>query len=366
MKVSSRDIEAVGHHFVVGLQRGTVLTEHDRRLLGELKPAGIALFKSNFDHNAGYDVWLAEHAKQLDEVRNIIGRDRLLVAIDHEGARVCRTPAPLTRFAFPARWARTSAAVGDAMGMELASIGVNLNFAPLLDINTNPQNPVVGERAFATTAADVSAAALPFMAAMQAHGVLACGKHFPGHGDTFDDSHRAMPVVDRTLDELRQRELLPFADAIGAGIPLIMTSHILMTAIDSTAPATFSKRIINDLLREELQFKGVVISDDLGMRAMDGVFDDSAAVQCVRAGNDLLLIASYWSDTGRVRGFARALLEAQSSGEISQGVLDRSAERIAALLERAPQHAVRPLSAAVFARNRQAGTNFAAETAEVI
>jgi hypothetical protein len=234
--MSDTDLSSVGDHFMIGLRPGVTLDDRDRALLGDLRPAGVILFKSNFNHDAPYDRWLESHAKLIDAIRQAAGRDRLFIAIDHEGGRVCRTPPPITRYSYAARWAATAEDVGEAMGRELSSLGVNLSFAPVLDIDSNPANPVIGERAFGRTPEQVISAAIPFMQGLERHGVRACGKHFPGHGDTKADSHSELPVLELSLEEIEVRELKPFAAAIGAGVGMIMTSHIMFTAIDRGEP----------------------------------------------------------------------------------------------------------------------------------
>src|SRR3984893_10082717 len=365
--MSSTDISAAGHHFLIGLRPTPQLHERDRALLADLRPAGVVLFKSNFLHDQPYERWLEVHGKLIAEVRATIGRDRIFIGIDHEGGRVCRTPAPITRFSYAARWAAQAGAVGHAMGVELASLGVNLNFAPVLDLHSNPANPVIGARALGTTSEQVTAAALAFMAGLQAEKVLACGKHFPGHGDTDTDSHRELPVLDQDLAGLRARELQPFRAAIAAGIPMIMTSHLLLPKLDPTEPVTLSRRFGQELLRGELGFKGVVVSDDIGMHAVSRMFDDpTAAVRLLLAGTDLMMVCAYWTDTDRCRGFAEAMLLAQQQGIICAEAAAQSRERIHSLLSRAPQNAVTPLSADVFERHRGAGALFTAENSEVI
>jgi beta-N-acetylhexosaminidase len=291
----------------------------------------------------------------------------MFIGIDHEGGRVCRTPAPITRFAYAARWAGQAGAVGHAMAVELASLGVNLNFAPVLDIHSNPANPVIGARSFGTNSEQVIAAGLAFMSGLQSAHVLACGKHFPGHGNTGQDSHHELPVLQEDLAALRARELRPFKAAIAAGIPMIMTSHMLLPKLDPREPVTLSRACNHELLREELGFKGVVVSDDIGMRAVSHLFDDpSAAARLLLAGTDMLVVCSYWTDTERSRGFARAVIEAQQRGLIPAQAAAQSRARIMALLQRTPQNTVTALPAEVFARHRQAGELFAAETAEIV
>jgi beta-N-acetylhexosaminidase len=361
------DISSVGDHFLIGLRPSSRLDERDRALLADLRPAGVILFKSNFVHDQPYEQWLDSHRQLIADVRSAVGRDRMFIGIDHEGGRVCRTPAPITRFSYAARWAGQAAAVGRAMGVELASLGVNLNFAPVLDIHSNPANPVIGARSFGSTSEQVIAAALAFMSGIQAEKVLACGKHFPGHGNTGQDSHHELPVLQEDLAALRARELKPFRAAIDAGIPMLMTSHMLLPKLDPHEPVTLSSTFNHDLLRGELGFKGVVVSDDIGMRAVSHLFDDpAAAARLLLAGTDMLMVCSYWTDTERSRGFARAVIEAQQRGTIPAEAAAQSRNRVLSLLSRTPQNTVSALSSEIFERHGQAGALFTAETAEVI
>jgi len=365
--MSSTDLASVGDHFIVGLRPTTSLDPADRALLRDLKPAGVILYKSNFCHDLSYDAWLANHAKLISDVREEIGRDRLFVAIDHEGGRVCRTPAPITRYAYARTWGDESGAVGAAMGAELASLGINLSFAPVLDVDSNPKNPVIGARSFDTTVEGVVTKALAFAKAMEANGVRACGKHFPGHGDTQVDSHLELPVIDATLQDLRRRELLPFAAAIDAGFGMIMTSHILFKAIDPDWPATLSRKITHGLLREDLGFDGVIVSDDVSMRAVSRLFDNpDMAVNFMAAGNDMLMICAHWGDTERARPLAESIVEARRSGALSGADLDRSKARVAAMLKTTAQNSVAHLSDDVFRNHASAGALFSDATVEVI
>jgi len=365
--MSSIDLSEAGDHFLIGLRPTVELHERDRALLGDLRPAGVVLFKSNFQHEQPYEHWLEVHRKLIADVRSAVGRERIFIGIDHEGGRVCRTPAPITRFSYAARWSSQASAVGQAMGVELASIGVNLNFAPVLDIHSNPSNPVIGARSFGSTSEQVAAAALAFMSAMQAEKVLACGKHFPGHGDTDTDSHHELPVLNRDLAGLRGRELKPFRAAVAAGIPMIMTSHLMLPMLDAVEPVTLSRRFGQELLRGELGFKGVVVSDDIGMHAVSRMFDDpAAAVRLILAGTDLMMVCAYWTDTDRCRGFAEAMITARRRGIISEELETQSRERVRSLLSRAHQNEVTALAQDVFERNRRTAPLFSAETAEII
>ncbi|MDQ6703916.1 MAG: beta-N-acetylhexosaminidase [Pseudomonadota bacterium] len=360
-------IASAGDHFLIGLRPSPVLDDHDRALLSDLRPAGVILFKSNFRRDLPYKTWLENHARLITDIRAATGRARMFIAIDHEGGRVCRTPPPVTRFAYAARWAGQAARVGRAMGRELASLGVNLNFAPVLDIHTNPANPVIGERAFGQTAEAVIAAALPFTQAMQAEKVIACGKHFPGHGDTSIDSHQGLPSQNLGLDALRERELKPFAAAIAAGLLMIMTSHICYPSIDPVLPVTLSRRFLTGILRDELGFEGVAVSDDIGMGAMKGVFDSpDAAVRLIESGCDMVMVCAHFTDSGRAKGFAQAILAAVEDGRLDSGHVARSRARIESLLARAPMNEVEFLPESVFRAHAGAGALFDAATVEVV
>jgi beta-N-acetylhexosaminidase len=361
------ELASVGAHFMLGLRPTTTLHPQDRALLRDLRPVGVVLFKSNFPHDRPYREWLASHAQLIADIREATGRERLFIAIDHEGGRVCRTPPPITRYAYARHWGDKAGDIGAAMGTELASLGINLNFAPSFDIDSNPDNPVIGARSFARDAATVSARGLAFLQRMEANGVRGCAKHFPGHGDTRTDSHHDLPVIDAPLEVLRERELAPFRCAIGRGIGMVMTSHILFKAFDASLPATLSERIVTGLLREELGFGGVVVSDDIGMNAISALFNDQeAAVRFLAAGNDMLTICSYWTDTERARGLAHAVIDARRSGALDRRALEASEGRIEAMLAQTAQRDVRALADSVFAGNAAAGPLFASETAEIV
>jgi beta-N-acetylhexosaminidase len=249
-----------------------------------------------------------------------------LIAIDQEGGVVQRVRAPATRW--PAMSAHDRLAppedvavaerVGRALGDELAALGFDIDFAPVLDVHTNPANPIIGDRAFGTDAEAVARRALAFARGLEAAGVLACGKHFPGHGDTATDSHLELPRIDHGWERLEQIELLPFRRAAAAGLPMIMTAHVLFAALDPARPATLSAQVVTGLLRERLGYRGVIVSDDLDMRAIAGEMGaDVAAVAAVRAGCDVLL-----------------LCKSEDNQEAAEAALIRAAERDAAFRRR--------------------------------
>jgi beta-N-acetylhexosaminidase len=218
------------------------------------------------------------------------------IGVDQEGGRVKRLPPPA--LALPPM--RDLARLGDpdlveraarVVAAELRAIGFNINFAPVLDVNTEPDNPVIGDRAFGSDPDTVARFGVAYLVGLQNGNVSACGKHFPGHGDTHVDSHLGLPVVGHERSRLDQIELPPFRAAIGAGIAALMSAHIVCEKIDSGVPATLSRAICTDLLRGTLGFAGVLFSDDLEMKAIAARWAiEQAAVSAVRAGCDALLV----------------------------------------------------------------------------
>ena len=177
------------------------------------------------------------------------------------------------------------------MASELRAVGLTLDYAPVLDVCTNPRNTVIGDRALGQTAAEVARLGAVIITALQSEHVAACGKHFPGHGDTTADSHVELPLVEHPPERLRELELVPFKAAIDSGVAAIMTAHVLVPALDEYRPATLSKRVVTGLLREELGYQGMILSDDLEMKALANTCTvPSAALMAVEAGCDGLLI----------------------------------------------------------------------------
>jgi beta-N-acetylhexosaminidase len=225
------------------------------------------------------------------------------VSVDQEGGRVARLKAPFTEWPPMATLGRSGDVVlaerfARALAAELKSVGITLDYAPVLDIHTNPKNPVIGDRALAEKAEVVAKLGAVIVRALQGEGIAACGKHFPGHGDTSTDSHVELPLVEHPPERLREVEFAPFRAAIEAGVATIMTAHVLVPALDEKRPASLSRAIVHDLLRDELRYAGVILSDDLEMKAVAAEYEvPSAAVLAIQAGCDGVLICSGHHDT---------------------------------------------------------------------
>ena len=258
----------------------------------------------------------------------------LLVAVDQEGGLVQRIRAPATEWPDmmsvgeaddPAR----SRAVGQAIGVELGLLGVGWNFAPVLDVHTNPQNPVIGRRAFGTHPETVSRHALAFWEGLRAAGVHGCGKHYPGHGETNLDSHHHLPRMEGSSERLASVELVPFKAAIAAGAEALMSAHVLYPALDPDNPATLSRVFATTWLRERLGFHGVLVSDDLGMAAVaDRWSIEELVVEAVAAGVDHLIVRG---PLERQQQAFEHLLRTAGQDPAFRASVTRSAERVAAL-----------------------------------
>jgi beta-N-acetylhexosaminidase len=255
----------------------------------------------------------------------------LFMGTDQEGGTVARLALPGLTFsgnmalgALDDPFAVT--AVTTAMGEQLAAMGINVDFAPVLDVNNNPANPIIGVRAFGEDPQRVARLGVAALQGFARANVIACVKHFPGHGDTSVDSHLALPVQPASRARLDEVELVPFRAAVAAGAPMLMTAHILFPALDEQWPATLSSRVLTGLLREELGYRGVVVTDCLEMQGIAGhIGVEEAAVAAVEAGADCLLACHTLETQRRIH---RALRKAVSEGRISSSRIEASVERI--------------------------------------
>jgi len=333
---------ACGQLLSVGFE-GTAPPEELRRRIAASEVGGVMLFRPNLAS-------APEVADLVAVLRRASPRESpLAVSIDQEGGLVQRLRRPLTEWpdmmsvAAAGDPTRTEA-VGRALGSELAALGITWDFAPVLDVHTNPENPVIGHRAFGVTAAAVVTHALAFWRGLRAAGLAGCGKHFPGHGDTRADSHLTLPVVDADPARLRAVELAPFAAAAAAGVESIMTAHVLYPALDPARPATLSPRILTDLLRGELGFGGVIVSDDLGMKAVADRYPiEELVVSSVLAGADHLLCREPASR--QVAAFEALVRAAEARSEVRRRI-EESAARVTTMKAAAAGRVKMPAPAA--------------------
>jgi beta-N-acetylhexosaminidase len=292
--------------------------------------SGVILFSRNIGAGASGLRALADLNASLDASRPEDGTP-VFIAVDQEGGRVQRVKDGATRIppmaAVGKRADRELAArVGEVIASELSALGFNLNFAPVLDVLTNPANTVIGDRAFGDNVPIVAEMAGALTVGHYMAGVVPCGKHFPGHGDTFADSHYELPVVMHEPGSLEERELLPFARAIEAGLPMIMTAHLLIPALDALHPVTLSSNGVGRLLRQEMGFGGVVVSDDLEMKAVADRYRVEEMVELgIRAGVDLFLIC-HTEDKWR-RAWSHLVACAQQDASFAQA-LGQAAGRV--------------------------------------
>ena len=255
----------------------------------------------------------------------------LWVSVDQEGGRVARLKAPFTEWPPMATLGRS----GDerlverfarALATELKAIGITLDYTPVLDILTNAKNPVIGDRALSSSAEEVGRLGAVLIRTLQAEGVAACGKHFPGHGDTSTDSHLELPLIEHPPDPLRRVEFVPFRAAVRADVATIMTAHIFVPALDEQRPATLSRHVIFDLLRTELGYEGVILSDDLEMKAIANNYAvPEAAVLAIEAGCDGVLICSADHDTQAAT--LEALIHAVETNRLPYGRVEDALKR---------------------------------------
>ena len=262
------------------------------------------------------------------------GGQRPFVAVDQEGGPVMRlregmTPIPPMREVGQSGDPGHIADVSEVIAKELQALGFNLNFAPVLDVDTNPDNPIIAERAFGDDPEFVARAGGAFLYGHNVAGVVPCGKHFPGHGDTDTDSHHDLPVVMHDPERLERIELVPFETGVGAGLPMIMTAHLLMPAFDTVRPATFSPQIIDGLLRDRLGFDGVVVTDDLEMQAVADNYTIEEMVEMGLATSVDLFLVCHTADKWR-RAHATIVELAESDRGVRERVFE-SARRVSQL-----------------------------------
>ncbi|PIR18026.1 MAG: beta-N-acetylhexosaminidase [Deltaproteobacteria bacterium CG11_big_fil_rev_8_21_14_0_20_49_13] len=315
--------EKTGSLFVVGFD-GVKMPDELEALIKERHIGGVIIFKRNVRSRS-------QIKELLSSIRECAGKRPFIISVDHEGGRVFRLPEPFTNVGPMADVKAPVDAyhIGTLMAGELKDVGFNVNFAPVLDINTNIKNPVIGDRAFSNDPRVVAKLGSELIRGLQENGVVACGKHFPGHGDTSLDSHFDFPTLPHTLGRLEAIELVPFKAAIGAGLRSIMTAHVVYEGIDKEYPATLSPTIINKLLRHELGYKGVVFSDDLQMSAIAKKWPlPEACIKTLQAGCDICLICN---DPSAQKTAVEDVIKAVETGRLHESVITHAYRRLSLL-----------------------------------
>ncbi len=313
--------------FLLGFQ-GTTLPDELAALLRQ-GLAGVAIFQRNFRNLEGL-------CSLTDQIRRAAGRG-VLIGVDQEGGTRFALKEPFTVWPTPTELGllddpRLVERMARAMAREIRAAGCNLNFAPMLDLAMNPASPVTQHRSFGADPRKAARLGAAFIQGLATEQVLACAKHFPGHGDTQVDPHEDLPVFHGTAERLERVELVPFAEAISAGVPVVMTAHILLPQIDPEHPASLSRTILLRTLRQRLGFGGVILADDLGMGAIARRFGPGeAAVETFLAGSDLALLCHDWT---AVRPAFEAARKELLSGRFDPDEWRASQERIRELCAR--------------------------------
>jgi beta-N-acetylhexosaminidase len=337
--------QAVGQQFLLTFEGRETPPDQFLELLRRQHVGGVVLFRHK---NMGNLAGLRGLTQALQRAAAESGQPLLLIAADQEGGQLIAvdqtTPFPGNMALGAAGSDKLAYKVGRALGKELSAVGINVDFAPVCDVNSNPLNPVIGTRSFGEDPKLVACLSAALIRGLQSAGVAATAKHFPGHGDTSTDSHRGAPIVRHNAQRIRSVELVPFRAAVNSKVRLVMTAHIVMPALNGGSnelPATLSPRILRDLLRRKMSFKGVVVSDALDMNAMEqGSGYVAETMAAVAAGIDLLL---FNHDLSRVEPACSNLAQATRRGLLSGDEIHASARRILGLknwIKRQPQESL--------------------------
>ncbi|HKY39691.1 MAG TPA: beta-N-acetylhexosaminidase [Polyangiaceae bacterium] len=290
---------------------------------------GVIFFARNIGSSA-------EVLELTGDIKRVADRP-LVLAIDQEGGQVARlrdgfTEIPPMRAVGATGNAALARELGKLVGRELRAVGFDMNYAPVLDVDTNPDNPIIASRSFGRTPELVTELGLALAAGLQEVGVAACGKHFPGHGDTSQDSHLELPTLPHAMERLERVELVPFRAAAKAGIASFMTAHVIFQAVDAKYPATMSRAVLTGILREKLAYAGVVVTDDVEMKAIaDNYGVGEAVLLGLDAGVDHFLCCHTAS---LAHGAIEAIVRAVESRKLSRETLDTATRRFATLRAR--------------------------------
>ncbi|AVQ98140.1 beta-N-acetylhexosaminidase [Oceanobacillus iheyensis] len=336
-KISSMTIkEKVGQMLMIGFE-GTQVNDQTRNFIQENHIGGVILFERNITRNITDSKQLLNLNRELKELNADSQDIPLFISVDEEGGVVSRMPPKIVNLPDSKKIGdlnNTELAyqVGEAIGERVNAFGFNVTMAPVMDVNSNPDNPIIGKRAFGDNKEIVSKMGVEEMKGIQSKGIIPVIKHFPGHGDTDVDSHLGLPVVHNSLESIREMELVPFQKAIDHQADMTMVAHILLPEIDNEDPASLSKNVVTTMLREELGFDGVTITDDLTMGAILENYDiGDATVKAVQAGNDIVLVCH--GDENKLKA-VHSLTKAVESGAIKEERIDESVKRILHLKEK--------------------------------
>ncbi len=325
--------EKIGQMIIAGFPGPDISGEY-KKLVEEYRISNTILFSRNIENKKQ----LGDLCNQLQELIIAGTGYPAFIAVDQEGGMVTRLPGDATNIPGAMAIAATgdpenAYIAGNITGKELKALGINVNMAPDMDINSNKENPVIGVRSFGDTKELVTEYGIKMMKGLSAGQVLPIIKHFPGHGDTAVDSHIGLPSIDKSMEELMSNEIVPFYEAVNNGAEAVMTSHILFPKLEKrNVPATMSQGIITGLLRQKLGFKGLVFSDCLEMDAIKKYYGTArGAIEAIKAGVDIVCV-SHTADLAEET--ARAIEAAALSGELSMEIIDRAVERILAYKEK--------------------------------
>jgi beta-N-acetylhexosaminidase len=338
--------QAIGQKLLLAFKGKDKPSDEIIHALREYKASGITLFRSFNIDNPSQLRYLTD---QLQRLARTLDLPPFLIAVDQEGGQLMAvgggtTHLPGNMALGATRSAELARKAGEVLGRELSAMGINVNYAPCVDVNINPQNPVVGIRSFGENPDVVADLASAMIEGIQSQGVAATAKHFPGHGDTASDSHHGLPSVPHSLERLQAVELPPFQAAIRVDVKLTMSAHLALPALDGpdAPPATLSRNILTGLLRKKLGFEGVIVTDAMDMHAIrQGEFLGEDALKAVNAGADLLLLTTDPNDQKRVY---EALLQAAQNNLLNIGEVNSSANRILALKGWLPKQSAFDLS----------------------
>ena len=319
--------ELVGQHLIIGVA-GASLTNEEKKMIVDNNIGGIILMGRNCVDPKQIRELCAEIQSLRHKMKN---KAPLFIGIDMEGGRVHRLKPPFTQWPALKKLGDLDAPTAafhftQKMGAELMAIGINLDFAPCIDVYSNPENTVIGDRSISTDPRQVEKMSSALVRGYIKSGVISCVKHFPGHGNTIIDSHEELPVEEADLKRLHEFELIPFKKALRSRVEMVMTCHILFKNIDAKNPVTFSELFLKKMVREEFKFRGLVVSDDLDMKALIKHYDRAEIpVNALKAGVDLLL---YCNDPTSPPIAIEAIIEAIVQGKLDKRDLEESSSRI--------------------------------------